>query len=73
MLNPFVTEGKRLDPRDLKNALSDIGAEILPLMELIDKSERTGRVDDEIQMVLALSGLEIKMSNFAKAMREKFL
>lgn len=72
MSNPFVVQGRRVDTVDIRNALSDIKKDLENCQELVAKSERSISIDDEIQMVLALSGLEVKMTNFAKDMRERF-
>lgn len=72
MSNPLLVQGKRVDTVDIRNALSDIKTDLENCQELVAKAERTVSIDDEVQMVLALSGLEIKMSNFAKVMRERF-
>jgi hypothetical protein len=56
---------------DFRNALSDIKNDISNIEPLIDKYERTNSPDDEAKMLIALSGLEIKMSNFARDMRNK--
>ncbi len=56
---------------DIRNALSDISSDILTVQDLAEKAGRTGSVDAEVYLTMALSGLEIKMSNFAETMRQK--
>lgn len=67
--NPFVKE--TIGHRDIKNALSDIKADIETAQDLSEKVERTTSIDDEIKLTLHLSGLEIKMTNFAEMLRKK--
>jgi hypothetical protein len=69
--NPFLKEGT-LDTLDFRNALSDIKSDIDNCQALIAAYEKSQRMHDEVQMVMALSGLEIKMSNFARMMRDRF-
>jgi hypothetical protein len=59
------------NPVDFSNALYDIRNEIDTIQELIGKFRRTQNLDDEARMLLAMSGLEIKMTNFAQDMRRK--
>lgn len=56
---------------DFRSALSDIKRDIVDIEPLIDKYERTNSPDDEARMLIALSGLEVKMTNFASDMRKK--
>lgn len=68
--NPFMK--KRVDTVDLRNALSDITTNIQEVQGYIAKFEATLKADHEITMCLNLSSLEIKMSNFAKMLREAY-
>lgn len=68
-MTPFARE--TIGHRDIRNALSDIQSDIETVQELADKADRTGGVDDQVKLTLALSGLEIKMTNFAETMRKK--
>ena len=56
---------------DFRNALADITSDIEMLQPLIARFEMTDNLDDEARMLLAMSGLEIKMTNFARNMRSK--
>lgn len=56
---------------DFRNALADITSDIEVLQPLIARFDMTGSVDDEARMLLQMSGLEIKMTNFAADMRRK--
>jgi len=69
MMTPFAREA--IGHRDIRNALSDISSDILSVQEKIEKADKTGSIDDEIYLTMALSGLEIKMTNFAETMRKK--
>ena len=69
MMTPFAKQ--TIGHQDIRNALSDIASEIQTTQELTETADRTGRIDDEVKLTLALSGLEIKMTNFATTLREK--
>lgn len=56
---------------DFRNALADITSDIETLQPLIARFDMTGNLDDEARMLLHMSGLEIKMTNFARDMRSK--
>lgn len=66
---PFVRE--TIDHTDVRNALSDISSDINVVQELIEKADRSRSIDDEVRLTLQLSGLEIKMTNFAQMLRKK--
>jgi len=68
MITPFARE--TINHMDVRNALSDISSDIQTVQELIEKADRSQSIDDEIRMTLQLSGLEIKMTNFAKNLRK---
>lgn len=59
--------------KDFSEALSLIKHDIDAAQEVIDRAERYRTPDTHFQAALALSGLEIKMTNFAKSMRERFV
>jgi hypothetical protein len=61
-----------VDFTDISNALYDIKREIEDAQEKIEKTRRNRTVNTHVQAALALSGLEIKMSNFAADLRKKF-
>jgi hypothetical protein len=67
-LKPDVA--KNLD--DFSNALYEIQAIIEDCQVLLAKERRTKSVEDHMRAVFALSNLEIHMTNFATAMRERF-
>jgi len=69
MPTPFSKE--RYDIADFRNALSDIKSDIDAIQPLIARCEKSSSADDEIKMLLAMSGLEIKMTNFAQDLRRK--
>lgn len=69
MTTPFSKE--RYDIADFRNALTDIKSDIETILPLIDKADLSSSIDVEAQMLLALSGLEIKMTNFAEDLRRK--
>lgn len=58
---------------DLGNALRDIHTDIETALDAIDNTEKTRSVTDHMRTAMILSGLEIKMTNFAAEMRRKFL
>ena len=61
-----------VDLTDVSNALSDIKKDLEDAQEKIAKTQRNQTVNTHVQAALALSGLEIKMSNFAADLRKKF-
>jgi hypothetical protein len=56
---------------DFSNALYNIQGDIDTVQPLIEKFRRSNSPDDEARMLLAMSSLEIKMTNFANDMRRK--
>lgn len=64
---------KLLSFTDLSNALKDIRSDIETALDAIDNADKTRGLNDHMRASMILSGLEIKMSNFAQHMREKFL
>lgn len=56
-----------------QEALSDIKNDIDAVQELIAKAELTQDPLAHMRCAMAMSGLEIKMTNFAKHMRERFV
>jgi hypothetical protein len=58
--------------KEFSSALYDISNDIETAQELIAKCERNQTFETHMQAGLALSGLEIKMTNFAQALRERF-
>lgn len=56
---------------DFRNALTDIKSDIETTLPLVDKADLSSSADVEMQMLLMLSGLEIKMTNFAQDLRKK--
>ena len=58
---------------DLRNALTDIHSDIELAIQAIDKADLQQSVDAHMRAAMVLSGLEIKMTNFAADMRKKFL
>ena len=56
---------------DFSNALYDIQGDIDTVQPLIEKFRRSNSPDDEARMLLSMSSLEIKMTNFANDMRRK--
>ncbi len=73
MSNPFIQPGVGLDTVSIRNALSDMKTDINTVLGLVEKYERTRSIDDEMKVALAMSGFEIKASNFARDMRESFI
>jgi hypothetical protein len=71
MSNPFIADGRPLSKVDVRNALSDIRSDIQTALEQTEKAENSGSIDAEIQLTLTLSGLEIKMTNFARMLHER--
>lgn len=69
MTTPFSKE--RYNIADFRNALTDIKSDIETTLPLIDKADLSSSADVEMQMLLMLSGLEIKMTNFAQDLRKK--
>ena len=69
MTTPFSKE--RYSISDFRNALTDIKSDIETTLPLIDKADLSNSADVEMQMLLMLSGLEIKMTNFAQDLRKK--
>jgi hypothetical protein len=69
MTTPFSKE--RYSIADFRNALTDIKSDIETTLPLIDKADLSSSADVEMQMLLMLSGLEIKMTNFAQDLRKK--
>lgn len=72
MHKPFDYE-KLLNLTELGNALRDIHSDIEAALDAIDNAERTRSVNDHMRASMILSGVEIKMTNFAAEMRKKFL
>ena len=58
---------------DLRNALTNIHEDIELAIQAIDKADLAQSVDAHMRAAMVLSGLEIKMTNFAAEMRKKFL
>jgi hypothetical protein len=58
--------------KEFRSALYDIASDIENAQELIAKAERNQTFETHMQAGLALSGLEIKMTNFALTVRERF-
>lgn len=58
---------------ELGNALRDIHTDIETALDAIDNAEKTRSVTDHMRAAMILSGLEIKMTNFASDMRKRFL
>jgi len=69
MPTPFSKQ--HYDIKDFRNALAVIKSDIETLQPLIEKCENSQSYDVEAQMLLALSGLEVKMANFSADLREK--
>lgn len=57
----------------LRNALTDIHSDIESAIDAIDKADLQQSVQAHMNAAMILSGVEIKMTNFAREMREKFL
>lgn len=68
-MTPFARES--IGHQDIRNALSDISSDIRTVQEQIEKADKSGNITDEVNLTLSLSGLEIKMTNFAETMRKK--
>ena len=64
---------KLINLQELGNALRDIHSDIEVALDAIDTADRHESVTDHMRASMILSGLEIKMSNFAAAMRSLFL
>lgn len=60
------------DLSDLLGPLSDLKNDIENCQVRIDKESRNRTAETHMQAVFALSNLEVKMTNFANGMREKF-
>lgn len=80
MLPPIVPGGhkpfdysKLVNLREIANALRDIHSDIETALDAIDIAERRRSLDDHMRAAMILSGVEIKMTNFAADMRKKFL
>ena len=58
---------------ELRNALANIHEDIELAIQAIDKADLQQSVDAHMRAAMVLSGLEIKMTNFAADMRRKFL
>lgn len=58
--------------KEFSEALSDIKRDIEAAQAAIDKAERNQTYETHMAAGLALSGLEIKMTNFARHLRERF-
>ena len=58
---------------DLRNACVSIREDLLAAIEAIDKADLQQSMDAHMRAAMILSGVEIKMTNFARDMREKFL
>ena len=63
---------KMVDLKDFQAALYDIQNDIGLCQELLAKEERLKTFTSHFQAVFALSNLEVKMTNFAKDMKERF-
>lgn len=71
--NPLLRPGRALNLSDIRNALSDIKTDIEKCQEEQDQLDRSWSEQKEMMLVMDLSGLEIKMTNFADALRKKFV
>lgn len=70
-MNPLLKE--RVNVQDLTNALRHIHTESARVIEAVEKAERSGSGDTEMQFLMSMSGLEIFMTNFCTNFREKFI
>ena len=57
---------------DFSSALYELQNDLELAQELIAKERRTKAFGDHMRAVMQLSNLEIKMTNFAKAVRDRF-
>ena len=57
----------------LRNACIDIRQDLQDAIEAIDKADLQQSVDAHMRASMILSGVEIKMTNFAADMRRQFL
>lgn len=80
MLPPMMPSGHKpfdysrlANLTDLRNALTNIHEDIELAIQAIDKADLSRSVDAHMRAAMVLSGLEIKMTNFAADMRRKFL
>ena len=72
MHKPFDYE-KLVNLKEIANALRDIHSDIEIALDAIDIAERRRGINEHMQAAMILSGIEIKMTNFAAEMRRKFL
>jgi hypothetical protein len=77
--NPLIPPHKPFDYErlmnfdDLRTALYDIKGDIEIALQAVDKADLSRGVDDHMKAAMVLSGVEIKMTNFAAEMGRKFL
>lgn len=64
---------KLTDLSGLANALRDIHTDIESALDAIEEADRKQDVMGHMRASMVLSGLEIKMTNFAADMRRQFL
>lgn len=69
MITPFSKEQYSI--ADIREALSTIKSEIEAIQPLVEKADLSSGFDDAAKMLLALSGLEIKMTNFSRDLCRK--
>lgn len=60
-----------IDDTDISIALADIERDIVIVQPLIDKADVSSNVEVEMQMLISLSGLEIKMTNLTMSPKAK--
>ena len=63
---------KMVDLKDFQSTLYELQSDIDLCKELLAKEERLKTFQSHFQAVFALSNLEVKMTNFAKAVHERF-
>lgn len=71
MVTPL--NSRQITPATLASDVKEIIEDLQRVHELATKADASGSMNDEIQMVLHLSGTEIKLTNFAAAIRKKLV
>lgn len=64
---------KLVNLTDLRNACADILSDLQMAIEAIDRADLSQSQLDHMKAAMILSGVEIKMTNFALEMRKQFL
>jgi hypothetical protein len=69
--NPLLQ--KIVNFSDLESGLRNIHGDIESVLDVLEKHNKRNSGDSEMNFLMAMSGLELKMSQLCKEFRESFL